>query len=241
MRARFTAEGDVVIVTGAASGISLAVANACVASGATVIGLDVSERPTALSGEVYYHTVDVSNHDRMMDMGDQVRLKHGLVTGLVCGAVVQPRTPVLATGPDEWRRVQSVNLDGVLWSLQAFVPSMIEGGGGAVVVFTSGIATSGWPRAAAYTSTKGAAHGLARSLAAEVSDHRVRVNLISPGVVDTPQYRNANVGQDRDHWEKTTGVGTTDDVVGPILFLLSDAATMTGSLLTREQVYSRES
>lgn len=241
MRAIFDAAGDAVVVTGGASGISRAVAEGALAAGAAVAVLDVAPRPDDLDERMVYHRVDVSDRQVVIDVAADVRAELGPATGLVCGAVIQPRSGVLEVDPEEWRRVQAVNLDGVLWMCQAFVPQMIEVGGGAVVVFTSGIATSGWPRAASYSTTKAAAQGLARTLAAEVADSRVRVNLISPGVVDTPQYRSANDEADRRHWAETIGVGHVDDVVGPILFLLSDAATMTGSLLTRERAFRSSS
>jgi NAD(P)-dependent dehydrogenase (short-subunit alcohol dehydrogenase family) len=235
MRAAFDGTGDVVVITGGASGISRAVADGALAAGAAVAVLDVVERPHDMDPRIGYHRVDVSDRSALSAAAHEIQEALGLVTGLVCGAVVQPRSGVLDLEPEEWRRVQSINLDGVLWTCQAFVPQMIEAGGGSVVIFTSGIATAGWPEAAAYSTTKAAAQGLARSLAAEVADSGVRVNLISPGVVDTPQYRSANDESDRRHWAETVGVGVPEDVVDPILFLLSDAATMTGSLLARER------
>ena len=60
----------------------------------------------------------------------------------------------------------------------------------------------------------------------------MRFNLIAPGVIDTPQYRAANQGADHERWKASTGVGTPEDVAGPLLFLLSDAATMTASILS---------
>ncbi|MFP3915941.1 MAG: SDR family NAD(P)-dependent oxidoreductase [Actinomycetota bacterium] len=240
MRASFDGTGDVIAVTGGANGISRAVAEAAADAGAAVAVLDVAERPVDLPDAIAYHRVDVSERDALREAAAELNSELGPVTGLVCGAVIQPRSGVLEMDPEQWRRVQAVNLDGVVWTCQAFVPQMVDAGGGAVVVFTSGIATSGWPRASAYSTTKAAAQGLARSLAAEVADDRVRVNLISPGVVDTPQYRAANDEADRRHWADTIGVGEVEDVVGPVLFLLSDAATMTGSLLTRERAFRRE-
>jgi NAD(P)-dependent dehydrogenase (short-subunit alcohol dehydrogenase family) len=58
-------------------------------------------------------------------------------------------------------------------------------------------------------------------------------------VIDTEQFRAANIGADLEHWRETLGVGDPEDVVGPLLFLLSDAAAMTGSQLTRERAFAR--
>jgi len=67
--------------------------------------------------------------------------------------------------------------------------------------------------------------------------HRVRFNLIAPGVMDTPQYRAANTGADDAYWRGSVGVGQPQDAVGALMFLLSDAATMTGSLISRDLAY----
>ena len=76
-------------------------------------------------------------------------------------------------------------------------------------------------------------------MAATVSTSAPRLMLISiaPGVIDTPQYRAANAGADHAAWQNSTGVGTPRDVVGPLMFLLSDAATMTASLVSRDFAY----
>jgi 3-oxoacyl-[acyl-carrier protein] reductase len=118
------------------------------------------------------------------------------------------------------------------------LPSMIERRAGSILVFASGLATNGRAQASAYAASKGALIAYAKSLAAEVQKHRVRVNTVFPGVIDTPQFRDANPsGGEREHWQSTLGIGTPEDVVGPLLFLLSDAATMTGSTLTRDRAY----
>ena len=73
-----------------------------------------------------------------------------------------------------------------------------------------------------------------------MAEHRVKVNVIWPGVIDTPQYRNANPGAEGDSWKNSLGVGSPEDVVGPLMFLLSDAATMSASVLSRDMAYTKD-
>jgi 3-oxoacyl-[acyl-carrier protein] reductase len=235
MRASFDATGEVVVITGGARGIGAALARAVNARGGTAVVLDV----TAPADGIEYVEVDVADRAAVVAAVDGVLERHGRIDGLVAGAAVQPRSPVLETDPAEWTRTLQVNLDGVVWVCQAVVPHLVAQRSGSVVVFTSGMASSGYPGAAAYSSSKAALVAFAKSLAAEVAEHRVRVNVVAPGVIDTEQFRAANGGADRDHWSDTIGIGDPDDVVGPLLFLLSDAAAMTGSVLTRERAFAK--
>jgi len=236
MKVSFDATGEVVVVTGGASGIGAALAAAVASAGGTAVVFDVL-RPQ--NPAVEYLEVDVSDRAAVLAAVDTVVQRFGRIDGLVAGAAVQPRASVLEMDPPEWSRTLQVNLDGVVWVCQAVVPQMIEQRAGSVVVFTSGMAATGFPGAAAYASSKAALVAFAKTLAAEVAEHRVRVNVIAPGVIDTDQFRTANLGADREHWRDTIGIGDPEDVVGPLLFLLSDAAAMTGSQLTRERAFAR--
>lgn len=237
VRATFDAGGSVTVITGGSSGIGWAAAVALSEAGGTVHIVDLNPPPHDLPARVHYHQLDVTDRAALHTLAHEIP---GEVDGLICSAVIQPRTPVLDMPAEEWLRVIDVNLNAVVWCTQAFVPGMVERKRGAVVIFTSGLAVNGYPAASAYSSTKGALQAFARSLAKEIAPSRVRVNLLSPGVIDTPQFRAANPGGDLSHWQSTTGVGMPEDVVGSLLFLLSDAANLTGSLLTREQAFSRE-
>jgi NAD(P)-dependent dehydrogenase (short-subunit alcohol dehydrogenase family) len=237
MRVSFDATGEVVVVTGGAHGIGAALAAAVARRGGTAVVFDISEG--AGTPGVEYVPVDVSDREAVLAAVSAVIERHGRIDGLVAGAAVQPRSPVVAMEPEEWTRTLKVNLDGVVWVCQAVVPHMIDRRSGSIVVFTSGIAATGFPGAAAYTASKAALGAFARTLAAEVAQHRVRVNVIAPGVIDTEQFRSANIGADLEHWRDTIGIGDPEDVVGPLLFLLSDAAAMTGSQLTRERAFAR--
>jgi NAD(P)-dependent dehydrogenase (short-subunit alcohol dehydrogenase family) len=237
MKVSFDATGEVVIVTGGAHGIGAALAAAVARRGGTAVVFDVSVGPDAPGVE--YVEVDVSDREAVLKAVGGVIERHGRIDGLVAGAAVQPRAAVVDTDPEEWTRTLKVNLDGVVWVCQAVVPHMVDRRSGSVIVFTSGMAATGFPGAAAYASSKAALGAFARTLAAEVAQHRVRVNVIAPGVIDTEQFRSANIGADLEHWRDTIGIGDPEDVVGPLLFLLSDAAAMTGSQLTRERAFAR--
>jgi 3-oxoacyl-[acyl-carrier protein] reductase len=184
--------------------------------------------------------MDVGNRDAVIAAFARIERDYGRVDGLICAAAIQPRRLVHEMAPDEWRRVMAINLDGVVWCYQAVINGMIARRRGSIVAFTSGLAHQGWPEASAYAATKAALIAFTKSAAKEVAQHRVKFNLISPGVIDTLQYRAANVGADHERWLASTGVGSPDDVVGPLLFLLSDAGTMTASLLSRDLAYAAE-
>lgn len=239
MKATFDSTGEVLLVTGGASGIGAAAAAAYADAGGTSVILDTrpDERLNA-HARVEQHEVDVSDRDTVFACVADVLDRFGRIDGLIAGAAVQPRSDVVTMDPAEWRHTLAVNLDGVVWACQAVLPTMIEQRSGSILVFASGLAHVGRAQASAYAASKGGLISYAKSLAAEVAPHRVRVNTVFPGVIDTPQFRKANpAGGEREHWERTTGIGAPEDVVGPLLFLLSDAATMTGSQLTRERAH----
>ncbi|GAB3436859.1 SDR family oxidoreductase [Phycicoccus ginsengisoli] len=239
MKTIFDATGEVLLVTGGAGGIGEALAEAYALAGGTSVVLDVghSRRLEQLE-RVEQHRVDVADRQAVQAVVDATVDRHGRIDALVAGAAIQPRTPVAEMDPAEWQRVLGVNLDGVVWACQAVLPTMMRQNRGAIITFTSGLAHMGRAEASAYAASKGALIPFVKSLAAEVVDKGVRVNVVAPGVIDTAQFQAANPGGgEREHWARTTGIGSPDDVVGPLLFLLSDAATMTGSTLTRDRAF----
>ncbi len=228
MRASFDFSGAVVAITGGANGIGAALARACAQAGATVVVADVE---VAASADVEAIRLDVADREAVDIAMAGVLERHGRIDALVCGAIVQPLAPALEISPEEWRRAQSVNLDGVLWCCRAVLPGMLERGAGSIVVFSSALSELGKAGMPAYASTKGAVVGLARSLARETAGTGVRVNVFRPGVVDTPHFRAGNPGADG------SGLDAPEDTVGPLMFLLSEQATMTGSTVTREMPF----
>ena len=242
MRVRFDFEGSVLAITGGANGIGRALALSAAEAGARVVILDLDQGAmdgtARLNPRIAAMHLDVGDRDAVISTFGRIQREYGHIDGLVCGAAIQPRTAVHEMDPAEWRRVISINLDGVVWCYQAVIDEMIARRSGSIVAFTSGLAGQGWPLASAYAASKGGLIAFVKSAAKEVAQHRVRFNLIAPGVIDTPQYRAANAGEDNERWRASTGIGQPEDVVGPLMFLLSDAATMTASVLSRDTAYS---
>jgi NAD(P)-dependent dehydrogenase (short-subunit alcohol dehydrogenase family) len=241
MKASFDATGEVLIVTGGARGIGAAAASAYAEAGGTAHVFDIAPSESeAGTGSVVQHQVDVADRDAVRAAVAEVVGRHGRIDGLIAGAAVQPRTPLVEMDQEEWRGTLAVNLDGVVWAVQAVLPTMRAARRGSIVVFSSGLAHMGRAEASAYAASKGALLPFVRSVAAEAAADRVRINVLWPGVIDTEQFRAANPGAEREHWLNTTGIGTPEDVVGAMQFLLSDAASMTGSTLTRDRVFRSE-
>jgi 2-hydroxycyclohexanecarboxyl-CoA dehydrogenase len=239
MRARFEAESDVIVVTGGANG-GRALACAAAQAGARVVVCDVDAAAMAALSDVpgiSTRRLDVSDRGEVLATLGEVERRFGRIDGLVCAAAIQPRSAVHEMEPAAWERVLRVNLDGVVWCYQAVVPGMIARRSGSIIAFTSGLAHQGWPGASAYAASKAALIAFAKSAAKEIAPHRVRFNLIAPGVIDTPQYREANAGADDARWRASVGVGKPEDVVGALMFLLSDQATMTASIISRDFAY----
>jgi 3-oxoacyl-[acyl-carrier protein] reductase len=180
----------------------------------------------------------VADRDAVIRTFRGVEAEHGHIDGLVCAAAVQPRFAVRSMDRDVWERTLRINLDGVLWCYQAAVPGMVDRRRGSVIAFATGLAHSGWPEASAYASTEAALIAFVRSAARAVARHGVRVNLMVAGVMDTPQYRAARERGGYAPWKTTVGVAQVDDIVGPVLFLLSEAASLTASVLSRDLAYA---
>ncbi|CDP52450.1 short-chain dehydrogenase [Devosia sp. 17-2-E-8] len=244
MKATFDATGDVIVITGGANGIGRALALTASRAGAQVVVCDMNEDAMAsLRAEapaIATRKLDVSDRAAVFSTFEGIETEFGHIDGLVCGAAIQPRTNIHEMDPSEWEKVIGVNLNGVVWCYQAAIGGMIDRRRGSIVAFSSGLAHQGWAKASAYAATKAGLIAFLKSAGKEVAEHRVKVNVIWPGVIDTPQYRNANPGAEGDSWKNTLGVGSPEDVVGPLMFLLSDAATMSASVLSRDMAYTKD-
>ena len=238
-------DGKVALVTGGASGIGEACSLTLAREGARVVITDIDDaRGKALAAKIGGGTIylnhNVVSEPRWIEVVAEIEKQCGRLDVLVSNAGIGIATSIFDMSLADWQRQQAINLDGVFLSVKHSVPLMRKGGGGSIIMMSSVAGLRGAPGLAAYAATKGALIAFVKSAAKEVAKHRVKVNLIAPGVIDTPQYRAANQGADHERWKNSTGVGTPQDAVGPLMFLLSDAASMTASVLSRDFAYSAE-
>jgi 2-hydroxycyclohexanecarboxyl-CoA dehydrogenase len=230
--------GRVAVVTGAASGIGLGVANRFAADGIPVALLDrddagVTQATEALTGQgrsAVGYAVDVADRGELERVFADVRQKLGPITILVTSAGIESFDAVADITPEKWDRLLAVNLTGTFTCMQLAVPDMAAAGWGRIVTISSSSAQSGAPHMAHYVASKGGVIGLTKAFAREFASQGITVNTIPPTIVDTPMARNAaGVGNVPSidvmgSMVPTGRAGTPDDIAAACAFLCSEEA-----------------
>ncbi|MEG3143029.1 SDR family NAD(P)-dependent oxidoreductase [Sphingomonas sp. RT2P30] len=244
--------GKTILITGAASGIGLAVARHLDAQGAGRLVL-VDRDATALETLAFICTVeriagDVTAEALWDDLAPRLaRLDHAVINAGVAGA-----SPVAELAFAEWRRILSVNLDGAFLTMRAALRAM-AGRGGSIVATSSAAGIKPEPGVAAYGASKAALIHLVKVAAKEGAADRIRVNAIAPAGVETPVWdavpmfaeRAAAIGRNAAFAElaaMATPLGRyakPEEIAGQIAFLLSEAAALiTGTVLVSDGGYT---
>jgi NAD(P)-dependent dehydrogenase (short-subunit alcohol dehydrogenase family) len=189
-------DGRVVLITGAASGIGHATVLLAVAEGATVAAVDVDGKGLSstidavrtLGGQITAWAADVSDRPALAATIDSVAMELGPLHGVFANAaVLPPPVPVEALDWQEWDRVLSVNLTGAVLTLVSSLAHVVDGG--SLLVNGSSMAIRPRERRLAYVAAKAGLHAAARALALELAARRIRVNVLAPGLTDTPMVR----------------------------------------------------
>ena len=240
MKASFDFTGKTVMIAGAASGIGSATVSACLAAGAKVLAMDIDAAGlSALPRDerLQLSTVDISDSAAVGSSIQGWVEVVGRVDAAVISSAIQRRASIDAMTDSDWQRHLDVNLSGTFYTLRHLFPIMKQQRFGAIVAFTSGLATNGWPGAAAYAATKAGIIGLVKCAALELRSYGVRINALSPGLVATPVFLKSASSEELAMYERTLGVSTPEEVVPTILYLISDAAvTMSGNVVERRLI-----
>jgi NADP-dependent 3-hydroxy acid dehydrogenase YdfG len=187
-------EGKVVLVTGASSGIGKATALLLAEEGARVAlvardkaGLEsVMRELNAQRAEAKALTADVSDESQIQTAVSETRHAFGRLDILVNSAGVMLLGPIVGANTEEWRRMLNINVLGLMYATHAAVPLMIEQGGGHVVNVSSIAGRVVWSAGGGvYQASKFAVTAFSESLRQEVSERKIRVTVIEPGIVAT--------------------------------------------------------
>jgi NAD(P)-dependent dehydrogenase (short-subunit alcohol dehydrogenase family) len=231
-------DGTVAIVTGGASGIGLATAQALAAAGSTVAVLDlnIENLPGGLTGFV----ADVSNRASVDAAVAAVGEKFGRIDILINNAGISAVGTVEENDDDEWARVLNINVIGMARVSAAALPWLRKSPCASIVNLCSIGALNGLPQRAIYNSSKGAVLALTYAMATDHVREGIRVNCVSPGTVSTPFVDRMLAKFDDpvaeraalDARQATGRMVTPEEVAGAILYLANPlSASTTGTAL----------
>jgi pyridoxal 4-dehydrogenase len=176
----------VAIVTGAAQGIGAAIAEELAADGVKVVVADINADGAHSVAERIggvAKSLDVSSEENVVRVVAEVVEEFGRIDILVNNAALVPLTPWEDITFEEWRRVMSVNLDGIYLITHAVTAVMGKAGYGRIVNIASNTFVAGTPNCAHYVATKGASIGLVRGLAGELGKLGITINAVAPGII----------------------------------------------------------
>jgi NAD(P)-dependent dehydrogenase (short-subunit alcohol dehydrogenase family) len=226
----FRVDGRVAVVTGAARGIGLAIADQLHALGARVVEADLGfdAQPVEVAEGRLRLRVDVGEPASTAELGARVAEHWGRCDVLVNNAGIgAPATPLEDRSLEVWDRLLRVNLRGALLCAQALLPLMLRQGGGSIVNLAS-IAARSPAGHGAYSTAKAGLRGLTQQMAVEWGPRGVRANSVSPGMIRTPlsepHYRDEAKVRTRVERIPARRIGVPSDIAGVVAFLASDAS-----------------
>jgi len=239
----FRSEGKIAIVTGASRGIGRGIALALAEAGATVICAardqgkldDVVTEIAAAGGKAHAHPVDVASRESIEALITSTVAGHGRIDVLVNNAGITRDNLLLRMKPAEWDDVIATNLTSVFISTQAVMKPMLKQRAGSIINIGSVVGLTGNAGQANYAAAKAGLIGFSKSVAREVASRGIRVNVITPGFIDTDmtsampdaakQALLANIPLGR--------TGAPSDIAALVVYLASEAsAYVTGQTIS---------
>ncbi len=238
----FDLSGKIALVTGASYGIGFAIAAGLAEAGATIVFNDINE-DLVNKGIAAYNEKGITAHGYVCDVTDEASVnamvadieeKIGVIDILVNNAGIIKRIPMCEMSAEDFRKVIDVDLNAPFIMSKAVIPSMIKKGHGKIINICSMMSELGRETVSAYAAAKGGLKMLTRNICSEYGECNIQCNGIGPGYIETPQtapLRERQADGSRHPFDafiigKTPAArwGKTEDLVGPAVFLASDAS-----------------
>ena len=239
-------DGKVALVTGSGRNIGRATILKMAAEGANVVvnarsnqaeADAVAEEARAMGVKAMAILADVSNKDQVDSMVSMVMAEFGKIDILVNNAAIRPHKPFLEVTLEDWEYVRGVVLDGAFYTTSAIMPSMVKNEYGRIIFFTGDGAFQGPPERAHVSAAKMGLVGMCRSLASEFAPKNIRVNVVSPGSIDTsrehPEWYPDARPPDASHIPMQRQ-GKVDEIASTVMFLISDE----GGFITGQSIHA---
>lgn len=225
----------VVVITGAASGIGLASAQAFAAEGARVLAVDMNAAALAAAAQelpadrVRAHVADVTDAEQVQKMVALAAAAFGRLDVMFSNAGGATPTPTERQGIADYRRIMALNLDAVYYAIHAALPVMLAQGSGCFLSTSSGAGMNAATGLTVYGAAKAGVISLMKSIATEYGARGIRANTIAPGPMDTPPVRawlgSFDDGLARFASQVPSGrLGTAQDIARAAVFLAGEAA-----------------
>ena len=238
----FSLKGKIALVTGASYGIGFAIATAYAQAGATIVFNDIRQELVD-KGLAAYKEEGIDAHGYVCDVTDEAAVQSlvkrieeevGIIDILVNNAGIIKRIPMCDMTAEEFRQVIDVDLNAPFIVSKAVIPGMIQKGHGKIINICSMMSELGRETVSAYAAAKGGLKMLTRNICSEYGEQNIQCNGIGPGYIATPQtapLRERQPDGSRHPFDsfivaKTPAArwGTTEDLMGPAVFLASDAS-----------------
>jgi NAD(P)-dependent dehydrogenase (short-subunit alcohol dehydrogenase family) len=233
----FSLRGKRIVITGASSGIGRQCAISCSHRGATLVllgrnhtRLNETLSLTTESSKHMVFSVDLLEHNTVDKVFVEIIKKIVRLDGLINCAGISTTLPINAMSNDKMDLFLRTNVIGPVNLTRQFVKSIrFSGSGGSIVFISSVMGVVGEKGKTLYSTTKGALIAAVRSMAVELASRQIRVNSVSPGVVESPMSKKAVYSVDEESLNRIKelhplGLGVPEDVANACIFLLSDAS-----------------
>ena len=233
----FRLDGKVALITGASYGIGFAIAKGFSEAGATICFNDINQELVDKGLKAYDevgikahgYVCDVTNEEAVNALVKKIEEEVGVIDILVNNAGIIKRIPMIEMAASDFRKVIDVDLNAPFIVSKAVIPSMIKKGHGKIINICSMMSELGRETVSAYAAAKGGLKMLTRNIASEYGEYNIQCNGIGPGYIETPQTAPLRVeGHPFNSFiiSKTPAArwGKTDDLMGPAIFLASDAS-----------------